>query len=1165
MDNHTKYSRDVIANTEESLAKIVAKINSNAVVLDVGCSSGMLGRFLVTQKACIVDGIDIDISALEVCHPIYRKVIIKNLETDDISRDFVAQSYDYIVVADVIEHLNHPDNLLKQLRLLVKPNGSIIFSVPNITHIAASLELLGGQFNYAQNGLLDSTHLRFYSYQGLLQKLADSGIYLWDLDTVQKNVTETEFGDSQAKLFPKAWLDAVISSRPDALVYQWIFSTKIYSCLDVVDQSIRQIKQLVGPIFTTTLYWESSRSNGFNEIAKLLGYKKESAPSEYTVEFVFDHSEQEFVNQIRIDPVAEKKSVWIRRAYVINENNIICWRWPGTRGTDDVGNAYWTDLAPFQGQILCAETNAPQWLPQVPPTVLCKLKSGAKFVMVMCDDSALIDAQLEAAWNKQKIANSLIINQQSTQIQQLLNESNQKDAVLAEVTEYVKGLENQRVESDIFRVEVERILQDRDAHIQQILQSGSWKFTKPFRYLRRKIISVFQTSHLADVSLGTTIEEVNNTEMTFDDFDTKLVEPSNEGIQTSFEQLESYIGETDVCYVPLLNATPLTDKQVKVVCFYLPQFHAIPENDIWWGEGFTEWSNVRPALPQFKGHYQPHVPGELGYYNLLDKSTQQRQIELAKLYGIEGFCFYFYWFGGVRPLEQPLRNYLNDASLDLPFCLCWANENWSRRWDGLNHDILISQQYSEEDDLAFIAHVAQYMRDPRYIRLHGKPLLIVYRPELLPAPKHTADRWRKWCRENGIGEIYLAYTQSFEAVNPTRYDFDAAIEFPPNNSAPPDVTKTVTPLEEDFKSKVYDARVFEARSEAYTPAYYTLYRSVCPSWDNTARRKNNGSIFVHSSPAMYQRWLENAIRNTLITHVVHDERLVFVNAWNEWAEGAHLEPDQRYGYAYLEATRLALIKTSLDDRKINLIEMQKVLAIVIHAYYVDVLDEILDYLDAVVLMRIKLYVTTTPENEAVVRAQLSARQHQFILDVVENRGRDILPFLTIMQKVLKAGHNLFVKVHTKKSLHRIDGEIWRQDLYKKLLTDDAIMQSITIMVQNARIGIIGPEGHQVSMGHFGAKNMKRVLDLSARLGVASDTLMDLSFVAGSMFFARVDALQPLLNLAINPEDFEPENGQVDATLAHAIERMFSVSAHSIGLETTCPIPDIMNTYAFVDQ
>jgi SAM-dependent methyltransferase len=361
-----------------------------------------------------------------------------------------------------------------------------------------------------------------------------------------------------------------------------------------------------------------------------------------------------------------------------------------------------------------------------------------------------------------------------------------------------------------------------------------------------------------------------------------------------------------VVHVPLLNAKPLTERPAKLICFYLPQFHVFPENDEWWGKGFTEWTNVVPAQPQFEGHYQPHVSSELGNYNLLNPAVQRRQAELAKLYGIEGFCFYFYWFAGHRLMEQPIRNFMEDDEIDLPFCLCWANENWSRRWDGLDSDILIAQEHSAEDDLAFIAHIAEYLKSPRYIRVDGKPLLLVYRPSLLPSARQTVQRWREWCRYNGIGEIYLAYTQSFELEDPAKYGFDAAIEFPPNNSSPPNITDRVVPLHENFTGTVYDWRIFVERSERYVKPNYQLYRSVCPSWDNTARRKNNSTIFKNSSPDLYQKWLKNAINYTVENNPEPDKRLIFVNAWNEWAEGAHLEPDERYGYAWLQATRNAL-------------------------------------------------------------------------------------------------------------------------------------------------------------------------------------------------------------------------------------------------------------------
>lgn len=366
---------------------------------------------------------------------------------------------------------------------------------------------------------------------------------------------------------------------------------------------------------------------------------------------------------------------------------------------------------------------------------------------------------------------------------------------------------------------------------------------------------------------------------------------------------------------------PVSYPPVRLITFYLPQFHAIPENNEWWGDGFTEWTNVKVAKPQFTGHHQPLQPGELGYYNLDDVGVMRRQALLAEQYGIEGFCFYFYWFGGKRLLEKPILQYLENKDITRSFCLCWANENWSRRWDGLHNEILIAQNHSPECDRDFIEYISKYFKDPRYIRIADKPLLLVYRPGLLPDPLATANRWRKWCRENGVGEIYLAYTQSFDNADPKAYGFDAAVEFPPNNTDPPLITEKVPERNSDFTGSIYDWSIFPERAESYNQPDYTIFRSVCPAWDNTARLKERGTVFVNNTPKGYQAWLNNAVFDTVTRFTRKDERFVFVNAWNEWAEGACLEPDQKFGRAYLEATRKALADSTkkITGRRIVLV------------------------------------------------------------------------------------------------------------------------------------------------------------------------------------------------------------------------------------------------------
>ena len=345
----------------------------------------------------------------------------------------------------------------------------------------------------------------------------------------------------------------------------------------------------------------------------------------------------------------------------------------------------------------------------------------------------------------------------------------------------------------------------------------------------------------------------------------------------------------------------------RAIAFYLPQFHPIPENDEWWGKGFTEWTNVRRARPQFEGQRQPRRPGELGYYDLVkDPTVRRRQAAMAHQYGLAGFCFYFYWFGGKRLLEQPVLDYAGDAEVDFPFCLCWANEPWSRRWDGREQDVLMAQSHSDADDIAFIEYVAQYLKNPKYLRVGGKPLLLVYRPGEFPDPKATTDRWRAWCRDNGVGEIYLAYTKSFDTVAPEEWGFDAAIEFPPNNMGLVNQPELVTPIADDFACKVYDWRELPIR-EDLSIHVQKIFRGATPQWDNTARKMEHGAIVQGSSPRLFEAWVRELAEDACQRFGDPDERLVFINAWNEWAEGAYLEPDQDFGYAWLEGMRNGLL------------------------------------------------------------------------------------------------------------------------------------------------------------------------------------------------------------------------------------------------------------------
>ena len=344
---------------------------------------------------------------------------------------------------------------------------------------------------------------------------------------------------------------------------------------------------------------------------------------------------------------------------------------------------------------------------------------------------------------------------------------------------------------------------------------------------------------------------------------------------------------------------------VRLIAFFLPQFHPIPENDRWWGKGFTEWTNVTRAKPNFAGHQQPHLPADLGFYDLRLAETRQAQADLARDYGIHGFCYYYYWFGGKRLLNRPLDEILASGQPDFPFCICWANESWSRRWDGRESDILMAQQHSETDDLAFIRHLQPLLQDQRYIRIHGRPLILVYRIELFPDPARTAEVWREYCLQTGLGDIFLACVQSFGlTADPRDFGFDAVVEFPPHDLSVP--LDPQPPMDNpNFTGRVYDYRATAERFMQRPLPDHLFFRTAMPSWDNTARRQDAGAIFLGSTPRLYEQWLSTLVEQTRALNQP-GERFVFVNAWNEWAEGNHLEPDLRYGHGYLEATRAAL-------------------------------------------------------------------------------------------------------------------------------------------------------------------------------------------------------------------------------------------------------------------
>jgi lipopolysaccharide biosynthesis protein len=356
----------------------------------------------------------------------------------------------------------------------------------------------------------------------------------------------------------------------------------------------------------------------------------------------------------------------------------------------------------------------------------------------------------------------------------------------------------------------------------------------------------------------------------------------------------------------------------RLIAIYLPQFHPFKENDEWWGKGFTEWRNVVQAKPRFPGHYQPRLPADLGFYDLRVPEVRIEQAEMAREHGIYGFCYYHYWFNGHLLMERPLEDMLESNKPDFPFMICWANENWTRAWDGGTKQILIKQNYSEEDDLNHIRYLMKFFRDRRYIRINNKPVICIYRTTLIPNVKKTIQIWQEEAQKENM-ELYICRFESFceEGEKYLVEGIDAAIEFQPHNIKAYNRYKNIlkrvinkalrmTGCRDIFSLKLNYKDYVHYQLARILPSY-KYYPCVTPMWDNSPRRKHNPYFaFYNSTPEIFGKWLKNVIKK--YCPYSDEENFIFINAWNEWAEGNYLEPDMKWGDQYLEAVKQAIIK-----------------------------------------------------------------------------------------------------------------------------------------------------------------------------------------------------------------------------------------------------------------
>ena len=1157
-----KYDFVINLQADTTHTRIIRMVGHSKRVLEFGCATGYMSRVLVEQFGCTVTGIELNPDAAEEARKACRKVIVGDADTLDYARELAGENFDVVIFADVLEHLKDPGSVLKRVRDFIRPEGYVLASIPNIAHAAVVLELLKGNFDYRPLGLLDDTHLRFFTKKTIYGLVESSGYVIDQFDRVNIEPEATEFGIRTAEYAPevvkfsmqhaesttyqfiiraypatesgriiqlkqrmdkleaalaekdtrlshlealrgsleaalaekdtrlghlealRGSLEAALAEKDTRLSHLEALRGSLEAALAEKDTRLGHLEALRGSLEaalaekdTRLGHLEASveaRDASIGDLSEALTQKtQEVTHLQATAQDQEETLKQKEAEISRLDTarhraaeeLQEKTSILNRvydshgwkalSAYYNLRNTLLpegSWRKnlskrilhsiPKLRKripkqaqlnpTASATSSAPEEEAPEAGyhleqvtsntqnvsaqdsRLLASEFAAtsivghePKWedheiLSQritalrqsrlerlsLKPSVMVSIKESelsahAASLQFQAEEQVEVSIVISVSNNLKRtlecltsvmkhpagVAYEIVVvdddssDQTSDILQRLTNIAYIRNEKRLGFTlscnrgaqgargEYVLFLDSDvQVTENWLKPLVETFENHRnvgavgpkillpDGHLWEagalVNRDGTSRsiglFDDPdlprFNYSREvmscssacllvdakilKDLGGFDTSlapgYCEDWDLGFRLRERGSRVM-YNPTSVVIRHPSatscnrNEGsdithaISSQQALCESWQREIDN-----LN-------RIRLIALYVPQYHPIPEKDHRWGKGLIEWTNVAGARPNFIGHYQPHLPADLGFCDLRVEETVQQQAQLAKRYGIYGFCFLYDGFAGRRSLAAPLESILRGKEPVIPFCIAWANANWTEGCDGQEDGTRIAQQHSEDDRHVAIRDMMRYLHHPNYIRVNGRPLLIMCDVNLFPNINRATEIWRDFCRAEGIGEIYLTMAEPFGHSivweHPAKYGFDASMEYPPHGMNAP-IKPPGQILNPDFRGVIHDyAQVILNSLQREIPGH-VRFRTVMPSWDNTPRRQNDTVIFENTRPEAYQAWLE-AILDQTHEQNFGDERIVFINAWNEWRDGSHLEPDRRYGHGFLEATRNA--------------------------------------------------------------------------------------------------------------------------------------------------------------------------------------------------------------------------------------------------------------------